>query len=137
MYRISKTFKFSASHQLLHLPDGHKCKRMHGHNYSITLTFQREDLDSDYFVRDFATMDDFSDWIKTALDHRHLNDVMTERNRDTFDKSQRIKLQPFEPLPPTCEVMARWIFGMWKMVYLDLYSVRVSESDSTYGEYFV
>lgn len=37
-YEITKEFHFSASHQLDYLPEGHQCKRLHGHNYIVKVT---------------------------------------------------------------------------------------------------
>ena len=31
--RIFKTFTFDSAHSLPHVPDGHKCKNIHGHTY--------------------------------------------------------------------------------------------------------
>ncbi|MGO8249243.1 6-carboxytetrahydropterin synthase, partial [Rhizobium johnstonii] len=33
MYRITKEFHLSSSHQLDHLPADHQCARLHCHNY--------------------------------------------------------------------------------------------------------
>ena len=35
---VTKTFRFEAAHQLLAFPDGHKCKSLHGHSYSVSVT---------------------------------------------------------------------------------------------------
>lgn len=35
MIRIAKTFDFDAAHWLPFVPDGHKCRRMHGHTYRV------------------------------------------------------------------------------------------------------
>ena len=37
MFVIKKRFSFSAAHRLLDLPAGHKCGRLHGHNYIVEL----------------------------------------------------------------------------------------------------
>ena len=44
MYRITKEFHFSASHQLKDLPDDHPCARMHGHNYVVVIELAGEGL---------------------------------------------------------------------------------------------
>ena len=53
MYRISKQFHFSAAHQLDLLPEGHPCKRLHGHNYIVEIVLEAEKLDERYFVADY------------------------------------------------------------------------------------
>ncbi len=50
MYRITKEFHFSASHQLCHLHQNHPCARMHGHNYIVEVELASETLDEDGFV---------------------------------------------------------------------------------------
>ena len=53
MYTITKQFSFSASHILDHLPDGHPCARLHGHNYVAELVLRSSELNGDGFVRDY------------------------------------------------------------------------------------
>ena len=75
MYTISKEFSFSASHQLDHLPERHKCRRLHGHNYVVTLEVSKGTLDDRGFVVDYGEMDAFRDYVET-FDHQHLNDML-------------------------------------------------------------
>jgi 6-pyruvoyltetrahydropterin/6-carboxytetrahydropterin synthase len=75
LVEIFKEFKFEAAHRLAHLPDGHKCKNLHGHSYRLRV-FVRGKIDPKMgWVVDF-------DEIKTAckplierLDHTFLNEV--------------------------------------------------------------
>lgn len=113
IYRISKTFSFAASHQLTHLPEGHKCKRLHGHTYFVTVNLAAHSLNEDGFVVDFAELDQIGAFIKDNLDHQHLNAVMA--------------------FLPTCELIAQFIAE--KFTDLPIESVRVSESPTTYAEY--
>jgi len=132
IYRISKTFPFSASHQLEHLPEGHKCKRLHGHNYIVTLMFKRDALDEWSFVRDFDSLNTFQNWVDVQLDHRHLNDVLRDAREDS--RHQAIQKAAVS-LQPTSENLAWWIFQRWHSVWLDLEAVRVSEGLDTWAEY--
>lgn len=34
---IYKEFTFEAAHRLPHVPEGHKCQRLHGHSFSVQL----------------------------------------------------------------------------------------------------
>ena len=72
MFRISKEFHFSASHQLTQMPDDHPCARLHGHNYVVVLELQGEALNPYGFVRDYLELKAFKDYIDDTLDHRHL-----------------------------------------------------------------
>jgi len=138
-YRISRTSRFSASHQLDHLPDGHKCKRLHGHNYEVTLFFVRHDLDNYDFVRDFDSLTEFDNWINMKFDHRHLNDVLRDfANPHTQPKGAKPLgggMDQRKPIAPTSENLARYIFDTWILVWHDLRVVRVSEGPDTWAEY--
>ncbi|MEP6067936.1 MAG: 6-carboxytetrahydropterin synthase, partial [Paracoccaceae bacterium] len=56
MYRITKEFHFSASHQLLNLPEDHQCARLHGHNYIVIVELASTSLNSNGFVRDYGEL---------------------------------------------------------------------------------
>lgn len=120
MYRIAKEFSFSASHQLPHLGSEHKCARLHGHNYTVTVFLAASGLDERGFVADFAELSPVKAFLDTCWDHRHLNDCV--------------------PLPPTSEHLAQFLFNWCQenlppQVANSLEAVWVSESDSTWAEY--
>lgn len=73
-FTISKEFHFSASHQLSHLPEGHQCARLHGHNYILRVHLTASVLDDVGFVLDYGELGFVKD-IVDAMDHRHLNDM--------------------------------------------------------------
>lgn len=75
-FEISKTFDFSASHQLHGLREGHPCGRLHGHNYRVRVALTAPGLDAHGFVLDYGDLTPFGAWINATLDHRHLNDVL-------------------------------------------------------------
>ena len=56
MYRITKEFHFSASHQLEHLPDDHQCAQLHGHNYIVIVELASTILNRNGFVRDYGEL---------------------------------------------------------------------------------
>jgi 6-pyruvoyltetrahydropterin/6-carboxytetrahydropterin synthase len=88
--RIGRTYRFESAHHLPHLPDGHKCKNLHGHNYRVEIVKQGTPDDRG-FVQDFADVDaEIAPLIK-MVDHRLLNDVPGLEN-------------------PTAEVIAAWFF---------------------------
>ena len=53
MFRITKEFHFSASHQLCRLPPDHQCARLHGHNYVVVVELAAAELNAFGFVRDY------------------------------------------------------------------------------------
>lgn len=118
-FTIAKEFAFSASHQLSHLTqDNHPCKRLHGHNYVVTLILEGEHTNNAGFVCDYRELEPVKKWIDEELDHKHLNDVFGGDSAKT-----------------TAEHMAQTIFYKWKFFYPDLAAVRVSETPKTYAEF--
>lgn len=116
MYRIDKRFEFSASHQLSHLPDGHKCKRLHGHTYTVEIILQSEQVNSDGFIIDYGELTPLKSFIDTHLDHRHLNEAL--------------------PCYPTAENIAKFLFDWCKgNTAWPIYAMRVSETPNTWAEY--
>lgn len=119
MYRISKDFHFSASHQLHGLREGHPCGRVHGHNYAIRLTLAGEEIDDRGFLLDYNDMKPFGAWLDDQIDHRHLNDVLD--------------------IQPTAENMARE-FARKAILLLDVpptikITIAVSETPKTWAEW--
>lgn len=114
MFRITKEFHFSASHQLHHLPADHQCARMHGHNYIVEVELSAETLNADGFVLDYHELKPLKAYIDTKFDHRHLNDVLDM---------------------PTSEVMAKHFYDWCKSRWDQVTAVRVSETPKTWAEY--
>lgn len=119
-HTIGKVFTFSASHQLHGLPDGHKCARLHGHNYKIEVVFEAQQLVAPGFVTDFGDLAPLKGYIDACLDHRHLNDILDEA--------------------PTSENLATHL-GTWVIEHLEpnvpgrLLRLRVSETASSWAEF--
>ncbi len=116
MYRITKEFHFSASHQLSHLPSDHQCSRLHGHNYIVVVELAAAELDADGFVRDYSDLSVLKRHIDDTLDHRHLNDVFGHEK-------------------VTSEFLARHFFEWCRERFPETSSARVSETPKTWAEY--
>lgn len=71
---IRRTYTFESAHRLPHVPDGHKCGRLHGHSYRATVVIRGE-VGGDGFVIDFGDVDKVVRPIVDRLDHHYLNDV--------------------------------------------------------------
>lgn len=78
---ISRTYELQCAHFLPDVPEGHKCKRLHGHTWSITVSYTGIPDGRGWFA-DFAELDEvFQVRVMDVLDHRLLNDVV--RNATT------------------------------------------------------
>jgi 6-pyruvoyltetrahydropterin/6-carboxytetrahydropterin synthase len=116
MYQITKQFVFSASHVLDHLPKGHPCARLHGHNYAVEVVVQSPCLDDRGFAQiDYNELEPFARFLDEHLDHRHLNEAMADR--------------------PTAENLARMLYGVARELSPFIVAVRVSETPRTWAEY--
>src|SRR5262245_46487246 len=72
--RIGRSYRFESAHHLPLLPEGHKCRNLHGHNYRIDVIVQGA-LDERGFVKDFAEIDAEIMPLIKRIDHRLLNEV--------------------------------------------------------------
>lgn len=117
MTRITKMFDFDAAHSLPLMPEGHKCKRLHGHTYRVRFALEGP-LDPQMMVADYAEIEEAWKPIHDRLDHRNLNEIHG--------------LAP----QPTTEVLAWWIMREFRHAapQLPLVSVRVYESSTTWAE---
>jgi 6-pyruvoyltetrahydropterin/6-carboxytetrahydropterin synthase len=88
---IFREFTFEAAHRLTHVPDGHKCARLHGHSYRVEVRVGGPVGEQTGWVMDFGEIKDAFAPLHDKLDHRYLNEVDGLGN-------------------PTSENLARWIW---------------------------
>ncbi len=72
---VFKTFTFEAAHRLPHVPEGHKCARLHGHSFRVEVHVSGEVDGKTGWVMDFADIKAAFDPVRERLDHRYLNDI--------------------------------------------------------------
>jgi len=125
VYRIGKKFTFDASHQLNGLRPNHKCGRLHGHTYTIEVTFIGGTLAVQGWLFDFGDLDGLGNWVKNEFDHRHLNDKV---NQPTSECLARVLYHRILEFMETQHIV------LPEDVLLE--KVRVSETPSTFAEYF-
>jgi 6-pyruvoyltetrahydropterin/6-carboxytetrahydropterin synthase len=74
--QIRREYTFDSAHYLPRVPDGHKCKRLHGHTYTLIPTVSGIVDEDSGMILDFADLDVL---VKRAIvdrvDHRCLNDL--------------------------------------------------------------
>lgn len=73
--RLVREYQFEAAHALPRVPEGHKCARMHGHSYRVTVVIEGEVGAETGWVMDFAEVDGVVDPVISRLDHRTLNEI--------------------------------------------------------------
>ncbi len=92
---IFKVFTIEAAHWLPNVPEGHKCRRMHGHSFRIEVHVRGEVGAESGWVMDYADLKRAFDPLFQQLDHYCLNEVEGLEN-------------------PTSENLARWIWRRLK-----------------------
>ncbi len=107
--RIYKQFQIEAAHLLPNLPEEHKCRRLHGHSFSIDIHVEGELVEETGWVMDFADIGKAFQPIFDKLDHRFLNEVEGLEN-------------------PTSENIARWIWQRLKPELPELKTIYVKET---------
>lgn len=125
MYRIQKTFEVALAHEL-NLPYISKCKKLHGHNLSITVYCQAEELNENGMVIDFTLI---KSCVHDAIDHTSLSEVRCP-NCDNLVIESSIH-GPDIGGNPTAENLAFWIFTRIDKCY----RVDVQESDGNIATY--
>jgi 6-pyruvoyltetrahydropterin/6-carboxytetrahydropterin synthase len=72
---VFRQFTFDSAHKLNHLPDGHKCARVHGHTYRLKV-FAEGPIDPKIgWIVDFAQIKVVTQSVLAHLDHHMLNDI--------------------------------------------------------------
>jgi 6-pyruvoyltetrahydropterin/6-carboxytetrahydropterin synthase len=109
---ITKTFSIEAAHRLPNVPAEHKCARLHGHSFQITLHVSGE-VDPHFgWIVDFAELTRAFAPIHALIDHRYLNEVPGLEN-------------------PTSENLARFIMERVVLPAGKLAAVSVAETCSS------
>jgi 6-pyruvoyltetrahydropterin/6-carboxytetrahydropterin synthase len=108
--RLERDYGFEAAHHLPRAPEGHKCRRVHGHSYRLTVVVDGEISPQTGWVLDFAEIDEQVEPLVARLDHRTLNDVEGLENA-------------------TCELLAAWIWDRLAPSLAGLVEIAVAETD--------
>ncbi len=107
--RLEKTFRFEAAHWLPNVPEGHKCGRMHGHSFRVTIVVEgKVDAESGW-VMDYGIIKDAFAPLDAQLDHYCLNEIEGLEN-------------------PTSEMLSQWIWNQMKPNLPQLVEIAVEET---------
>ncbi len=114
---IYKEFSIEAAHRLPHVPAGHKCARLHGHSFQISIHVSGAVEPQAGWVMDFADIKAAFHPIYERLDHHYLNDISGLEN-------------------PTSENLARWIWRELKPALPLLSKITIKETCTSGCIYF-
>jgi 6-pyruvoyltetrahydropterin/6-carboxytetrahydropterin synthase len=92
---LFRVFQIEAAHRLPHVPEGHKCARVHGHSFQIEVHVEGPVDPTLGWVMDFADVKAAFQPLFDRLDHYYLNDIEGLEN-------------------PTSERLAEWIWQRLK-----------------------
>lgn len=114
---LVKEFRFEAAHFLPNVPDGHKCRRMHGHSFRGEVVVRGEIDATTGWLMDFADLKRAIDPIIGRLDHYLLNDIAGLDN-------------------PTSERLAVWIWNELAPMLPMLHRVTIEETCANRCHYY-
>jgi len=114
--RLSKTFSFEAAHDLPTFPEGHKCRRLHGHSFRFDVVVEGEVDEQRGYLIDYGEIKVATEPIVKQLDHYYLNEIDGLSN-------------------PTAENIARWLFARLHLYLPMLVAIIVHETCTSSCEY--
>ena len=104
---IYKEFSIEAAHRLPHVPEGHKCSRLHGHSFQVSIHVSGSVDTHHGWVMDFSDIKNAFKPIWEQLDHHYLNDIPGLENPTSENLARWIWLQLKPGLPLLCKVVVR------------------------------
>ena len=73
--RLTKDFQFEAAQTLPNAPEGHKCRRMHGHSFKVEISVEGEAERETGWLYDHAEITSAMKPLLQQLDHSYLNEI--------------------------------------------------------------
>jgi 6-pyruvoyltetrahydropterin/6-carboxytetrahydropterin synthase len=110
--RLVKSFGFEAAHWLPTFPEGHKCRRLHGHSFRVEIVVEGDVPPQQGYLVDFGDVKAAIAPVRDQLDHRCLNDIEGLEN-------------------PTSEVLAAWLWERLAPTLPLLAEITVAETCSS------
>ena len=98
---LRKTFQFEAAHHLPHLPEDHKCRRLHGHSFQVDIVVDGPCDSQLGWVMDYAEISQAFKPLWEQLDHHYLNEIEGLEN----PTSERVALWIWDRLRPTLPLL--------------------------------
>ena len=114
--RLIKSFTFEAAHWLPTFPEGHKCRRMHGHSFKVDVVVAGPLDPQKGYLLDYGDIKALTAPVEQQLDHHCLNEIPGLEN-------------------PTSEMIAKWVWDRLKPQLPQLAQVTVHETCTSRCEY--
>lgn len=109
---IYKQFTFDSAHFLPNVPEGHKCKNIHGHTYYLTVYLEAAIKEPEGWLMDFQDLNNAVKPVIEKLDHTLLNNINGLEN-------------------PTAERLAAWLWDAIKPEIADLKRIELKETPTS------
>lgn len=109
---IFKQFTFDAAHFLPNVPEGHRCRQVHGHTYHLTIFVSGPVLAKEGWVIDFKELKAIVKPLVDQLDHAMLNEIQGLDN-------------------PTAENVTRWFWQAIKSEVPALSRIELKETPTS------
>jgi 6-pyruvoyltetrahydropterin/6-carboxytetrahydropterin synthase len=110
--QIFKQFTFDSAHFLPNVPDGHKCKEIHGHTYHLKVFIEGDLVPHLEWVMDFAELKGVIVPVIKSIDHKLMNNLKGLEN-------------------PTCENIAIWLWDQIKPHVPQLIRIELHETPTS------
>jgi 6-pyruvoyltetrahydropterin/6-carboxytetrahydropterin synthase len=114
---LRRKYRFSAAHHLPRAPEGHKCRRLHGHSYEVEVAVRGTVDPETGWLLDYGAIDEQVGPIIAELDHTTLNEVPGLENA-------------------TSEILCAWLWERLSPRLPGLYRVSVAETCAAECHYY-
>jgi 6-pyruvoyltetrahydropterin/6-carboxytetrahydropterin synthase len=102
---IYKQYTFEAAHRLPNVPADHKCARLHGHSFALSVFVKGPVKDPVGWVIDFADISIIVNPVIARLDHNYLNEIPGLEN----PTSENIAIWIWRQLKPSLPILSKLI----------------------------
>lgn len=109
---IYKEFAFDSAHFLPNVPEGHKCKEIHGHTYHLRVYIQGQQDTQMGWLMDFKELKDMVSPFINEVDHKLMNNIPGLEN-------------------PTAENITVWFWEKLKPALPGLIRIELKETATT------
>lgn len=100
---LSKDFRFEAAHYLPNVPEGHKCRRLHGHSFRGEVIVRGAIDPKTGWLIDFADLRRAVSPVIETLDHYLLNEIAGLEN----PTSENVAIWVWNAIKPNLPILVR------------------------------